>query len=100
MGRKVILQTYAKCRGELAGNAEGFFILESTPAIVDVIDISETAYRQFQHESRRRVKAEMRFVVPLPAKTERNAKIVQPLKFLNIGLAAARVFGGTQSRVT
>lgn len=50
-GRKVILQTYAKCRGELAGNAEGFFILEGAPTIVDVIDISETTYRQLQHEA-------------------------------------------------
>ena len=42
----------------------------------------------------------MRFVVPLPTKTEWNTKIMNPLTFLYIGLAAACVDGRTEPCVT
>ena len=51
MRRDIILQANTECCRELAGNTEGFFILEGTTAIIDVIDISETTYRQLQHEA-------------------------------------------------
>ena len=76
MRRKVILQAETECRRPLAGHAEGFFFLESADAVVDVIDIANAANGQFQHGSYRGIEAEMRFTVPLPTQTERNAMIV------------------------
>ena len=49
--RKVILQAKAECCGELAGNIEAFFLLEGATAIVDMIDIRDATYGQFQHDS-------------------------------------------------
>ena len=51
MGREAILNPKTNVCRPLARNADGGSILESTDAIIDMINICDATYWQLQHES-------------------------------------------------
>ena len=99
MRREVVLESNAQHCRPLAGYVEGFVFLKDILAVVDVANIGISVYRQFKHGPCRGVETEMRRAVPSPTEAERDAEIVDPLAFLNIGQAATSVEGGSEQRV-